>query len=253
MFLSVVLPIYNECNRLEATVRRLKAYLDEAYGEYEIIIIEDNSTDGSYEIAKGIEALDHSVVLIHNDVRQGRGTSLAAALEKARGDYVIYMDADLSTDLRHTGTLVDGLIGGASVTTGSRLMSGSRAKRPLSRHIASMAYNSLARLLFGSAVHDHQCGFKGFRKNDVLGMIGLIRENHWLWDTELLVICQRLGLMVHEFPVTWTHNGGSILNTSKVKVLRDSFHMGIKLLGLRYRLALYDIVKINTEGSPNTQ
>jgi glycosyltransferase involved in cell wall biosynthesis len=236
--LSVILPVYNECNRLQACVKKLDAYLCKEFGRYEIMIIEDNSTDSSYEIARRIAGDNKNVVLMHNDRRLGRGTSLAAAIRKARGDLVIYMDVDLATDISHTRVLVDGLKNGASVATGSRLMKDSRDNRPASRDIASRSYNWLVRHLFGSHLYDHQCGFKGFKKKDVLKVIDRVQDNHWFWDTELLVLCQRLGMKVLEFPVKWEHNGGDQLNPSKVKVLRDSILMGRKLLKLKYRLIM---------------
>ncbi len=234
--LSVILPVYNECNRLKACVDRVVTYLDDEFGTYEIIIIEDHSIDESYEIAMRIAAGNENVVLMHNACRLGRGASLNAAIRKARGDLVVYMDVDLATDISHTRTLVDSLTDGASVATGSRLMKASRASRPASRDVASRSYNWLVRQLFRSDIHDHQCGFKGFRKSDVLKVIDRVQDNHWFWDTELLILCQRLGMKVAEFPVRWKHNGGDNLNESKVKVFRDSVLMGKKLLKLKYRL-----------------
>lgn len=247
MFVSVILPVYNEANRLEASYARLREYLSKNFESFEIIIVEDDSTDGSQEVAKRISARDGSVLLIHADARLGRGASVARAIKRARGDYVVYMDADLATDLSHTKELVDHVALGASIATGSRLMKGSWATRPLSRHVASTAFNSMVRLLFGSRIRDHQCGFKGFRKKDIIGLVDLVLDDHWLWDTELLILCQALGLRIDEFPVAWVHNGGNSLNASKVKLLRDSAMMGTGLLKLKYRLALYNIVPAPTE------
>lgn len=246
MLLTIVIPVYNEGDRLEASVHKITAYLKKHFDLYEIIIVEDGSMDGSLDAARRLAARDSNINVLHNDSRRGRGASLATALKEARGDYVIYMDADLATGLEHTASLVKGLEEGASVTTGSRLMKGSRASRPLTRQIASRAYNSLVRLLFKSTICDHQCGFKGFNKTDVLGLIDLILDNHWLWDTELLIICQKVGLKINEFPIAWVHNGGNSLNASKVKVFRDSFTMGMKLLKLKYRLAMFDIVSFSS-------
>lgn len=236
--LSVILPVYNEGNRLEACVARLDEYLRKAFKAYEILIVEDNSPDDSYEVARRIAAGRENVVLLHNEERLGRGRSLTAAIKKARGQLVVYMDVDLATDLRHTRTLVDGLKNGASVSTGSRLMRDSEVNRPAVRDIASRSYNWLVRHMFGSQLYDHQCGFKGFRKSDVLAVIDGIEDDHWFWDTELLVVCQRRGMRVFEFPVRWKHNGGDNLNPSKVKVLRDSVLMGKKLLSFKYRLIM---------------
>jgi glycosyltransferase involved in cell wall biosynthesis len=240
--LSVIFPVYNECNRLEDCVSRVKAYLSKESLSCEIIIVEDHSTDGSFEIAGRIAASDPDVVLLHNERRLGRGSSLAAAIRRSRGEYVVYMDVDLATDLRYTRRLVEGLQAGAVVSTGSRLMREADASRPLARDVASRVYNFLVRLMMGSKLYDHQCGFKGFNRAAVLPLLDLVRDNHWFWDTELLVICQRRGLKVDEFPVTWLHNGGNNLNASKVKVLKDAKDMGTRLLKLKYRLM--------TEGLP---
>ncbi len=237
MMLSVILPVYNEGNRLEACVERLRSYLSENSSSFEIIIAEDGSTDESCRIAKRLSRENCDVVLIHSDTRLGRGASLDNAIQMARGDYVIYMDVDLATDLRYTKLLIDGLANGASVVTGSRLIKGSKTKRPLVRDAASRVYNLMVRFLFGSPLYDHQCGFKGFDKKAIVEVIGSVQDRHWFWDTELLIICQHAGLKIFEFPVHWVHNGGNTLNLSKVKVFKDSCQMGKKLLELKYRMA----------------
>jgi len=237
MDFSVILPVYNESKRLAASVGKVEEYLRKNYSPFEVIIVEDNSTDGSYDVARHIASRDKNVVLLHNESRLGRGASVDAALKKARGDYAAYMDVDLATDLSYVKLLVDGLDKGASVSTGSRYMSGASVKRPLKRRIASRSYNEMVRLLFKSRVMDHQCGFKGFNKKDIAKVLGLVHDNHWFWDTELLVICQALGMKIFEFPVKWEHNGGNNLNPSKVKVFKDSVTMGRKMLELKRRLA----------------
>jgi len=236
MDLSIILPVYNEGNRLAYCVERLESYLVKRYTLFEIIIVEDNSTDESYEVTRRISGKYKNIVLIRNSHRLGRGASLAIAIKKSSGNNVVYMDVDLATDIKYIELLVHGLDNGASITTGSRLLKGSRVKRPLMRSIASRSYNSLVRVLFLSNVHDHQCGFKGFNKKDVIKVIDLVQDNHWFWDTELLIICQNAGLKIFEFPVSWEHNGGNNLNSSKVKLFKDSVFMGTKLLKLKYRL-----------------
>lgn len=236
MMLSIILPVYNECNRLEMCVDTLNNYLSKAFTSYEIIIVEDNSTDGSLDVAQRIAAAHNNVVLIHNDSRLGRGASLNVAIKKSSADHVIYMDVDLATDLKYIKELVDSLKNGAVVSTGSRLMKGSKVTRPLIRDIASKSYNILIRLLFRSKIHDHQCGFKGFNKKYILPILDLVQDDHWFWDTELLVICQKAGLKVYEFPVDWRHNGGNNLNASKVRIVKDTIFMGKRLIKLKIRL-----------------
>ncbi len=90
----------------------------------------------------------------------------------------------------------------------------------------------------GSKVHDHQCGLKGFNKKSVMPLLDIVHDNHWFWDTELLMICQKCRLQIGEFPVTWLHNGGNNLNASKVKVFKDAKNMGIRRIKLKYRIVI---------------
>jgi glycosyltransferase involved in cell wall biosynthesis len=210
-------------------------YLSRNFASYEIIVVEDNSSDNSYSIAKDIAAGNKNVVLLHNDRRLGRGSSLNEAIMESHSNIVLYMDVDLATDIGYIRYLVDSIKGGASMATGSRLMKGSRTERPISRDVASRSYNALSRLLFRSKIYDHQCGFKGFNKKDILPILGRIQDNHWFWDTELLIVCQKLGMRIDEFPVSWKHNGGNNKNASKVKVFKDSLYMGRRLARLKVR------------------
>lgn len=243
MVLSVILPVYNECNRLGICVDKLSEYLSRTFNSYEIIIVEDCSSDGSLEVANRIASERDNIVVLHNDKRLGRGASLNQAISVCKGDCVIYMDVDLATDINYIKNLVDSIVNGASIATGSRLMKGSNATRPLIRDIASRAYNLFVRLLFMSKIHDHQCGFKAMNRRDIQNIIPLLEDNHWFWDTELLIIAQKMGYYIDELPVAWRHNGGNNLNLSKVRVFKDSIYMGKRILKLRWRLlhkGLYD-------------
>jgi glycosyltransferase involved in cell wall biosynthesis len=235
MDVSVILPVYNECNRLQSCVQIVDDYLSRNYPSYEIIIVEDNSTDNSYAIAKDIASANKNVRLLHNSRRLGRGASLKEAILESRSDIVLYMDVDLATDISYIRQLVDSIKDGASIATGSRLIKDSKTERPLSRDIASRSYNTLTRLMFKSPIYDHQCGFKSFNKKGILPMLNLITDNHWFWDTELLIACQSQGIRITEFPVTWKHNGGNDKNASKVKVVKDSAYMGKRLINLKIR------------------
>jgi glycosyltransferase involved in cell wall biosynthesis len=234
--LSVILPVYNEHDRLGTCVDTLSEYLDRTFGDYEIIIAEDDSPDGSYEVAKAIAAGHKSVAVLHNDRRLGRGASLSRAIMASKGDRIIYMDVDLATNLGHIKPLVDHIEQGAAIATGSRLMKGSKVTRPMARDVPSRAYNLLVRILFGSKIYDHQCGFKAFDRKAVIEMLGFPEDEHWFWDTELLVYAQRSGYRVDEMPVVWVHNGGNDLSGSKVRVIKDSLDMGRHLLRLKWRL-----------------
>jgi len=231
---SVVLPAYNEAKRLENAVRKVEEYLKKLGYDYEIIIAEDGSTDGTDEIARRLARDNPRIRHIHSDERLGRGRALTRAFKEAKGNIVVYMDVDLSTDLEHLKELINAILDSYDVATGSRLVEGSKTKRPLKRDIASRGYNFLVRLLLRSKIHDHQCGFKAFRKDAILKISEKVRDTHWFWDTETLVVAQRLGYSVKEIPVRWVHGGDT-----KVRFGKDVLYMFSQII----RMFLEDIAR----------
>ncbi|WP_457591438.1 dolichyl-phosphate beta-glucosyltransferase [Geoglobus sp.] len=218
--LSVIIPAHNEAGRLERSVERLSEYLRKNFDEFEIIIAEDGSTDGTDRIAKRLAERYGFVRHIHSDERLGKGKAVFEGIKNARYPVVIYMDADLSTDLTHIKELIRAINEGYDIAIGSRLVRGSETKRPFVRELPSRVYNLLVRLMLGSKIRDHQCGFKAFKRDVILELGRKVKDNHWFWDTELLVLAQREGLRIREIPVRWEHGG-----ESKVNVLRDSAYM----------------------------
>ncbi len=236
---SAIIPVHNEAETLADAVARLSEALRRFGWESEIIICEDGSTDGSAKAARAIAAENPGVRAIISEKRLGRGLSLSRAIRGAKGDIVIYMDADLATGLAHLPELVRAIEAGAGIATGSRMLPGSIVEgRSALREISSRGYNLLIRILFGSRIHDHQCGFKAFRKSGVLPLLEEVRDRHWFWDTELLVRAQRKGMRVAEIPVRWKDR-----KESRVRLHSDIFRMGASALMLR--LALWKGVKRN--------
>lgn len=234
MKVSVVLPAYNEAKRIRMAVERVEAQLMALGYDYEIVIAEDGSTDGTDTIANEIAEKNPKVKHLHSNERLGRGKALMNAFRACEGEIVVYMDVDLSTDLRHLGELISVIENGYDVATGSRLLKESKTKRPLNRDVASKVYNLLVRILLRSKIHDHQCGFKAFRKSAILKISELVKDTHWFWDTEVLVLAQRMGFKVKEIPVHWEHGG-----ETKVRFKKDVVYMFSQIL----RMLLEDISK----------
>jgi len=218
--ISVVLPAYNEANRLRESVEKILDYLEKNFKEFEIIIAEDGSKDGTDRIARELSERYEFVRHLHSKERLGRGKALNNAIRSAKYEFVLYMDVDLSTDLRHVRDVVKALNDGYDIAIGSRLLRESDASRPLHRDIPSRIYNFLVRFLLRSKIRDHQCGFKAFRRSRIIDLLDEIEDNHWFWDTEILVLAQRRGLKIAEIPVRWRHGG-----KSKVNLTRDSIYM----------------------------
>lgn len=224
---SLVLPVYNEAESLEGAVGAARKALR---GEsFEIIIAEDGSTDGTDKVAARLAKKFSNVKHLHNGERLGRGGALKKAFSEARGEFVAYMDADLATNPKHLKRMLQELRSN-DVVIGSRYCQESKANRSAKRLFLSKGFNALVALLLGSKVSDHQCGFKGFRKSVAQKLCSLARDNHWFWDTEVLVLAQREGIRVKEIPVEWQESG-----RTKVNFKRDVLEMGAAAVGMRLR------------------
>ena len=223
--LSIILPIHNESVMLGESVRKAKDFMDRQGIGYEIIIAEDGSSDGSRKIAASLES--GRVRVISSAKRLGRGATLCNAIRDSVFPVVMYMDIDLSASLQSIPDLLSEMENGADIAVGSRHIAGSIVNRGLIRDIVSRAYNLLARSLCRSRVHDHQCGFKAFRKEAVLPLLNEVKASHWFWDTELLVRAQRKGMEVREVAVRW--NG---TRHTKVNLISDILDMGWSLARL---------------------
>ncbi|WP_336358356.1 flippase-like domain-containing protein [Haloarcula sp. CGMCC 1.6347] len=233
---SVVLPAYNEADTIEQTVsitlETLASFLPE--DAYEVIVAEDGCSDRTPEIATRLANEDSRVRHVHSDERLGRGGALAYAFERADGETMVYFDTDLATDMSHLEELVNAVrVDGYDVATGSRWMPENRADRPAKRGIPSFGYNTLVRTVLRSDLKDHQCGFKAFDRQALETLLPLVQDEHWFWDTELLVKAQRNGYRVKEFPVDWTPKGDS-----KVDIVRDVFGMGSQILRTFWELSV---------------
>ncbi|MFW5922616.1 MAG: flippase-like domain-containing protein [Halodesulfurarchaeum sp.] len=231
---SVVLPAYNEAATIESTVEvavsTLEGFLPP--GSFEVIVAEDGCEDRTPEIADRLAAADERIRHYHSDERLGRGEALNRAFEAAAGDTLVYFDTDLATDMGHLEELVESVRSGEyDLATGSRWMPGEEADRPPKRAISSRGFNFLVRTLLGSALRDHQAGFKAFSREAFEDLRPVVKDTHWFWDTEMLVKAQRRGFAVKEFAVDWTPRGDS-----KVDLVRDVLGMGSQILRTAWEL-----------------
>lgn len=229
-FITAVLPVFNDVEALKTAIPVSLSAL-ESYGRpFELIVAEDGSTDGSRELVEEWEKKDARVRLLHSDERQGRGRALNRALLESKGDIFCYYDVDLATDIKHLPELLSAIENGADVSTGSRLMKSSNIKRSGDREIASRGYNFLVRLFLRSKLCDHQCGFKAYKAESLRTLVKKIQAPHWFWDTESLVLAQRMGMKVVEFPVVWNEGPGTTVR------FKDVSSMGCDILKLWRRL-----------------
>ncbi|HZS35966.1 MAG TPA: dolichyl-phosphate beta-glucosyltransferase [Polyangia bacterium] len=212
--LSVVIPSYNEAKRIERALARVSSYLEEHGGSWEVVVVDDGSSDQTALIVQrfiaGLSA--PRVRLLRLGVNQGKGAALRAGVASTRGARVLMMDADLATPIEELAALERVLDGGAQVATGSRAVATSHIKRyqsPL-RVLLGRAGNLWIRSLAVPGIHDTQCGFKLFEGESARKLFALCRENRFGIDIEVLCLAQRrLGLSVVEVGVAWEHQDGS--------------------------------------------
>jgi len=233
---SVVLPAYNEAatirTTVETTLDALAAFLPS--DAFEVLVAEDGCDDATPEIAEEMAAADGRVRHVHSDERLGRGGALERAFQAASGETLVYFDTDMATDVRHLEELVESVrTEGYDVATGSRWIAGREADRPAKRGVPSRAFNGLTRLFLRSNLRDHQCGFKAFDRDALEDLLPAVQDQHWFWDTEVLVKAQRRGMRVKEFPVDWEPKGDT-----KVDLVRDVFGMGSQIVRTWWELSV---------------
>ena len=211
--LDVVVPVHNEQDSLETSIRVLHSTLGELFEENWRITIADNaSTDATAQVAASLVAQLPRVHLLHLD-EKGRGRALKRAWLESEAEVVAYVDVDLSTDLKALPPLVAPLLSGHSdVAIGTRLNGSSRVVRGMKREIVSRGYNLILHGAMGVRFSDAQCGFKAMRRDVAQRVLPLVEDTGWFFDTELLIIAERSGLRIHEVPVDWIDDEHSSVN-----------------------------------------
>ncbi|MEU9827398.1 bifunctional glycosyltransferase family 2/GtrA family protein [Micromonospora chersina] len=208
--LDVVVPVHNEEADLAPCVRRLHAHLTAHFPyPFRITVADNASVDGTLAVAEALAAELPEVGVLHLDAK-GRGRALRAAWSGSPAPVLAYMDVDLSTDLAALLPLVAPLISGHSdLAIGTRLARTSRVVRGAKREVISRGYNLLLRGTLAVRFSDAQCGFKAIRADVAAGLLPLVQDTGWFFDTELLVLAQRSGLRIHEVPVDWVDDPDS--------------------------------------------
>jgi glycosyltransferase involved in cell wall biosynthesis len=203
---DLVIPVLNEEQALPGCIAQLREFLGSSLSEHQwrIVVADNGSTDGTLDIAKAAaEAHPGQVAYVHLDIR-GRGRALRKAWLESDADVVSYMDVDLSTGLDAFPTMVNGIVNdGYHVAFGSRLAKGARIKRSPKREVISRTYNLIIRGMMRTRFKDAQCGFKALSRGAAQVLIPAIVNNHWFFDTELLVIGEKRGFRMLEVPVSW--------------------------------------------------
>ena len=230
--LSVVVPAYNESDRIPATLTALRQYLDGAAEEYEVIVVDDGSADATVAFVESVAASwpQMSVIALHSNL--GKGAAVRAGMLAARGEHRLFSDADLSTPIDELPRLRDRLGDDCQVAIASRAVPGASigVHQPGRREMMGRVYNRLVQLLVLPGLHDTQCGFKVFTAEAAIACFQPLRTMRFGFDAEVLLRARRKGWRIAEVPVRWSHK-----EDSRVSALRDSTGVLIDLVRLRLR------------------
>jgi putative flippase GtrA len=240
--LDLVIPVYNEEIDLEPCVRRLHEHLTSSFPyAFRLTVADNASTDATLAVAQRLAVELPDVTVVHLE-EKGRGRALRTVWLASDAAVLAYTDVDLSTDLNALLPLVAPLITGHSdLALGTRLARGSRVVRGTKRELISRSYNLLLRGTLATRFSDAQCGFKAIRADVASRLLPLVEDTGWFFDTELLVLAERVGLRMHEVPVDWVDDPDSRVDIMSTAVadLRGIVRVGRALA--RGRLPLSDL------------
>jgi dolichyl-phosphate beta-glucosyltransferase len=237
LFLSFIIPAYNEETRLPATLEKTLTFLKSQDYPYEVIVVENGSQDQTLRVAQEFAARHPELRVMHENGR-GKGLAVRTGMLQARGEYCFMADADLSMPIGELARFLPPALNGYDVAIGSREAPGSvRYREPLHRHLGGRLINLAIRLLALPGLQDTQCGFKCFRAPVAQDLFSRMRLSGWSFDIEVLYIARLRGYRVVEIPIPWHYNP-----SSKLSPVRDALRMLQDILEIRSnaRQGLYD-------------
>jgi dolichyl-phosphate beta-glucosyltransferase len=231
-FLSIVIPAYNEAERLPATLTQLGAFLRGEGYPAEVVVVDDGSTDGTPAVARAAIATSpvHVPVRVIEAPHAGKGAAVRRGMLAAGGQVRLMADADLSMPAHEIPKLLAALAGGVDVALATREGTGARrVGEPYLRHLMGRVFNLLVRLLAVPGLHDTQCGFKAFTAASAEALFHRSTIDGFGFDVEVLYLARQRGLRLAEVPIAWYYQP-----SSRVSPLRDTIRMVRDVLRVRW-------------------
>lgn len=240
---SIVIPAYNEEDRIVRTLEAVVAYFNTLGVRYEVLVVDDGSTDRTAGIVSSFAEQHGRMQLLSYGGNRGKGAAVRHGVLHSTGQQILFSDADLATPIEEFAKLRDALAAGNDVAIGSRDIAGANLVRHQSaiREAGGKLFNRLVQLLAVPGIHDTQCGFKLFTAVAGQRIFGLGVVENFSFDVEALFLARKLGYRIAEVPITWRHQEGS-----KVRFVRDALRMLRTLLQIRMRKYTPDVGMANT-------
>lgn len=230
IFLSVIFPAYNEQERINETLKKTISFLSQKKYFWEIIVVDDGSTDNTTKVAQDIKA--PNIYVIKHDENRGKGRAVRRGMLAAKGQYVLFSDSDLSTPIEEVDSLIFWLEKGYDVVCGSRALPQSRitiAQR-WPRRLMGRIFNIFVQAIVLRGLRDTQCGFKCFRSETAKAVFSKQTLFGFAFDVEILFIARKRGNRIKEVGVRWNNSP-----CSKVNVFQDTIKMFFSLFCIRWR------------------
>jgi glycosyltransferase involved in cell wall biosynthesis len=235
IFLSVVIPAYNEQFNIIETLNSVFGYLKKQDYAFEVIVVNDGSKDKTKDLVLEFQKSFPNLVFIDNQVNRGKGFAVKQGMLKARGELALFMDADSSTKINEVGKAIPLINSGADVVIGSRRLKDSRIieSQPIHRRFLGELFRVMTKTLFGLPFDDTQAGFKVFNQSS-RAIFEKQKISGWSFDVEILVLAKKLGLEVKEIPIQWEDRRVSRVRLKgMIKVFFE--FLRIKFLSREYR------------------
>lgn len=209
--ISIVVPMYNEEERLSASLDKIVAFMGAHHPDYEVVLVDDGSTDGTLALARRRAEGCPQVRIESYGANRGKGYAVRTGIERSRGDVVLFSDADLSTPIAEIEKMLAAVARGADVAIGTRAHPESdvQVRQPFYRDSGGKLFNLFVRLFLLPGLGDTQCGFKILRRAAVLPLVQRMRVDRFAFDVELLYLARQAQLNIVEVPVVWVNAPGS--------------------------------------------
>ncbi|MBI3306822.1 MAG: glycosyltransferase family 2 protein [Candidatus Omnitrophica bacterium] len=230
IYLSVIIPAYNEADRITPTLDKIIKFLKTQSYPSEIILVDDGSKDQTVAVAAERLA-DFPHFILENQTNHGKGFVVRQGMMKATGKYILFSDADLSTPIEEITGFIKELEQSYDVVIGSRALPGSNVEihQPFWRENMGRIFNFAARLLSFRGIKDSQCGFKCFKREAAKRLFSMQKLSGFSFDVEIVYLAQRLNYRILEKPVTWRNSP-----QSRVNAIKDSWSMLQDLFRIRW-------------------
>lgn len=229
-FLSVIIPAFNEEKRLPRSLASALDFLKRQPYSWEIIVSDDGSSDATVVTARAIlKDVPHQVLV--TAVNRGKGHAVRQGVMAAKGEYILYTDADFSTPVEEVTRFLEHLKNDYEIVIGSRALPGSRVEvhQNILRETMGRTFNLFARLFSFHDIHDSQCGFKCFRGEVAKALFSRQRLDSFSFDPEIIYLAQKKGYRIREEPVIWRNSA-----QSRVRLIADPLQMFFDLLKIRW-------------------